>query len=195
MAEDDWKGWTALMERIGDKVQIVGDDLFTTNPTLIRQGIDLKAANSVLIKLNQIGTVTETLEAIRLTQETGWGVVISHRSRRDGGTRPCADLAVGTASGQIKAGAPSRGESAPQSTTASCESKKNWSTRPSSWAGRHTLHMRGSNYQSSRSSTRSAVRESAVRCVELIEYRGRVDYSVVGGRRDTGTQSRRRRNA
>ncbi|MYB50555.1 MAG: phosphopyruvate hydratase [Dehalococcoidia bacterium] len=109
MAEDDWKGWTALMERIGDRVQIVGDDLFTTNPTLIRQGIDRKAANSVLIKLNQIGTVTETLEAIRLTQETGWGVVISHRSGETEDTT-VADLAVGTASGQIKAGAPSRGE-------------------------------------------------------------------------------------
>jgi len=109
MAEDDWKGWTALMERIGDRVQIVGDDLFTTNPTLIRQGIDRNAANSVLIKLNQIGTVTETLEAIRLTQETGWGVVISHRSGETEDTT-VADLAVGTSSGQIKAGAPSRGE-------------------------------------------------------------------------------------
>ena len=109
MAEDDWKGWTALMERIGDRVQIVGDDLFTTNPSLIRQGIELNAANSVLIKLNQIGTVTETLEAIRLTQETGWGVVISHRSGETEDTT-VADLAVGTASGQIKAGAPSRGE-------------------------------------------------------------------------------------
>ena len=109
MAEDDWDGWAALVERIGDRVQIVGDDLFTTNPRLIRQGIDRKAANSVLIKLNQIGTVTETLEAIRLTQETGWGVVISHRSGETEDTT-VADLAVGTASGQIKAGAPSRGE-------------------------------------------------------------------------------------
>ena len=90
-------------------MQIVGDDLFTTNPSLIRQGIDRNAANSVLIKLNQIGTVTETLEAIRLTQETGWGVVISHRSGETEDTT-VADLAVGTSSGQIKAGAPSRGE-------------------------------------------------------------------------------------
>ncbi len=109
MAEDDWEGWTALVNRIGDRVQIVGDDLFTTNPTLIRQGIDRKAANSVLIKLNQIGTITETLEAIRLTQKTGWGVVVSHRSGETEDTT-VADLAVGTASGQIKAGAPSRGE-------------------------------------------------------------------------------------
>ena len=109
MAEDDWDGWAALMERVGDRVQIVGDDLFTTNPTLIQKGINLKAANSVLIKLNQIGTVTETLEAIRLTQDTGWGVVISHRSGETEDTT-VADLAVGTASGQIKAGAPSRGE-------------------------------------------------------------------------------------
>ena len=109
MAEDDWDGWAALMERVGDRVQIVGDDLFTTNPTLIQKGINSKAANSVLIKLNQIGTVTETLEAIRLTQDTGWGVVISHRSGETEDTT-VADLAVGTASGQIKAGAPSRGE-------------------------------------------------------------------------------------
>lgn len=109
MAEDDWDGWEALMERIGDRVQIVGDDLFTTNRTLIQRGIDRNAANSVLIKLNQIGTVTETLEAVRLAQETGWGVVISHRSGETEDTT-IADLAVGTASGQIKAGAPSRGE-------------------------------------------------------------------------------------
>jgi len=109
MAEDDWVGWVALMSRLGDRVQIVGDDLFTTNPTLIQEGIDRNAANSVLIKLNQIGTVTETLDAIKLTQETGWGVIISHRSGETEDTT-VADLAVGTASGQIKAGAPSRGE-------------------------------------------------------------------------------------
>ena len=109
MAEDDWVGWVALMARLGDRVQIVGDDLFTTNPTLIQKGIDRNAANSVLIKLNQIGTVTETLDAIKLTQKTGWGVIISHRSGETEDTT-VADLAVGTASGQIKAGAPSRGE-------------------------------------------------------------------------------------
>ncbi len=109
LAEDDWDGWVALMERLGGRVQIVGDDLFTTNSTLIKKGIDQKAANSVLVKLNQIGTVTETLEAIKLTQETNWGVVISHRSGETEDTT-IADLAVGTASGQIKAGAPSRGE-------------------------------------------------------------------------------------
>jgi enolase len=109
MAEDDWDGWGALMKRLGDRVQIVGDDLFTTNPALIRKGIDQKAANSVLVKLNQIGTVSETLEAIKLTQEAGWGVVISHRSGETEDTT-IADVAVGTASGQIKAGAPSRGE-------------------------------------------------------------------------------------
>ena len=109
MAEDDWDGWASLMVRVGGRVQIVGDDLFTTNPALIRKGIERNAANSVLIKLNQIGTVTETLEAVRLTQDTGWGVVISHRSGETEDTT-IADLAVGTASGQIKAGAPSRGE-------------------------------------------------------------------------------------
>ena len=109
MAEDDWDGWVSLMKRVGGRVQIVGDDLFTTNPALIRKGIERSAANAVLIKLNQIGTVTETLEAIRLTQDTGWGVVISHRSGETEDTT-IADLAVGTASSQIKAGAPSRGE-------------------------------------------------------------------------------------
>lgn len=109
MAEDDWAGWVTMMARLGDRVQIVGDDLFTTHPTLIQKGIAQKAANSVLIKLNQIGTVTETLEAIKLTQGTGWSVVISHRSGETEDTT-VADLAVGTGSGQIKAGAPSRGE-------------------------------------------------------------------------------------
>jgi enolase len=109
MGEADWDGWTAMTGRLGDRVSLVGDDLYTTNPALIRRGIKLEASNSVLIKLNQIGTVTETLEAIRIARQTGWGTIISHRSGETEDTT-VADLAVGTAAGQIKAGAPARGE-------------------------------------------------------------------------------------
>lgn len=109
MGEADWDGWTAMTERLGDRVSLVGDDLYTTNPALIRRGIETGASNSVLIKLNQIGTVTETLEAIRISRQTGWGTIISHRSGETEDTT-VADLAVGTAAGQIKAGAPARGE-------------------------------------------------------------------------------------
>ncbi len=109
MAEEDWDGWTAMTGKLGSTVQIVGDDLYTTNVSRIREGIELGASNAVLIKLNQIGTVTETLEAIRVTRDAGWGVVISHRSGETVDTT-IADLAVGTGAGQIKAGAPARGE-------------------------------------------------------------------------------------
>ena len=109
MGEADWDGWTAMTGRLGDRISLVGDDLYTTNPALIRRGIETNASNSVLIKLNQIGTVTETLEAIRISRQTGWGTIISHRSGETEDTT-VADLAVGTAAGQIKAGAPARGE-------------------------------------------------------------------------------------
>ena len=109
LAESDWAGWTSLTSRLGGRVQLVGDDLYTTNPELIRRGIEQKASNAVLVKLNQIGTVTETLDAVRLTQGAGWGTIISHRSGETEDTA-VADLAVGTAAGQIKAGAPARGE-------------------------------------------------------------------------------------
>ena len=109
MAEEDWDGWTAMTGKLGSTVQIVGDDLYTTNVSRIRKGIGLGASNAVLIKLNQIGTVTETLEAISVTRDAGWGVVISHRSGETVDTT-IADLVVGTGAGQIKAGAPARGE-------------------------------------------------------------------------------------
>jgi enolase len=109
MGEADWDGWTAMTGRLGDRISLVGDDLYTTNPALIRRGIETEASNSVLIKLNQIGTVTETLEAIRISRQNGWGTIISHRSGETEDTT-VADLAVGTAAGQIKAGAPARGE-------------------------------------------------------------------------------------
>jgi enolase len=109
LAEDDWQGWRALTERIGDRCQLVGDDLFVTNPLRLRRGIEEDAANAVLVKLNQIGTLTETLEAVGLARGRGWGAVISHRSGETEDTT-IADLSVATGTGQIKTGAPSRSE-------------------------------------------------------------------------------------
>ena len=111
MSEDDWDGWRLLTQKVGSKVQLVGDDLYTTNTRLIKRGIEMEASNAVLIKLNQIGTLTETLEAVRMAQETGWGVIISHRSGETEDTT-IADLAVATVAGQIKTGAPARSERA-----------------------------------------------------------------------------------
>jgi enolase len=109
MAEDDWQGWSRLQQMLGDRVQLVGDDLYVTNPARIRRGIAERASNAVLIKLNQIGTLTETLEAVQLTQQAGWNAVISHRSGETEDTT-IADLAVATNAGQVKTGAPARGE-------------------------------------------------------------------------------------
>ena len=109
MAEDDWEGWRLLTERLGDGTQLVGDDLFVTNVDRIQRGIRERSANAVLIKLNQIGTLTETLAAIEAAREDGWNAVISHRSGETEDTT-IADLAVATGVGQIKAGAPARGE-------------------------------------------------------------------------------------
>ena len=109
MAEEDWDGWRSLNARLGDRVQLVGDDLFVTNVERIREGIRQEAANSVLIKLNQIGTLTETLDAIAEASRAGWTAVISHRSGETEDTT-IADLVVATGAGLIKAGAPARGE-------------------------------------------------------------------------------------
>ena len=109
MAEDDWEGWRLLTERLGDQVQLVGDDNFVTNVERIQRGIRERSANAVLIKLNQIGTLTETLAAIDAAREAGWAAVISHRSGETEDTT-IADLVVATGVGQIKAGAPARGE-------------------------------------------------------------------------------------
>ena len=109
MAEDDWEGWSALTAKLGGHVQLVGDDLFTTNTQRIQRGIDTGAANSVLIKLNQIGTLTETLAAVRMSAAAGWTNVISHRSGETEDTT-IADLAVALDAGQIKTGAPARSE-------------------------------------------------------------------------------------
>ncbi|MGC8464492.1 MAG: phosphopyruvate hydratase [Acidimicrobiales bacterium] len=109
MAEDDWEGWGLLTERLGSATQLVGDDLFVTNSTLLRRGIDNKVANAVLIKLNQIGTLTETLETVRLAHTSRYRAVISHRSGESEDTT-IADLAVATNAGQIKTGAPARSD-------------------------------------------------------------------------------------
>ncbi|HEY0217810.1 MAG TPA: phosphopyruvate hydratase, partial [Cellulomonas sp.] len=109
LSEDEWGTWTELVGKVGDKVQIVGDDLFVTNPERLAKGIELKAANSLLVKLNQIGTLTETLDAVTLAQRNGFTTMTSHRS---GETEDVtiADLSVATNAGQIKTGAPARGE-------------------------------------------------------------------------------------
>jgi enolase len=109
MDEEDWDGWHALTERIGDRVQLVGDDLFVTNTDRLRRGIDSGVANSILVKVNQIGTLTETLDAVRTAQEAGYTAVMSHRSGETEDTT-IADLAVATGCGQIKTGAPSRSD-------------------------------------------------------------------------------------
>ena len=103
MDENDWDGWTNLTDALGNKCQLVGDDLFVTNTKILSRGIENKVANSILIKFNQIGSLTETLAAIRMAKEAGYTAVISHRS---GETEDAtiADLAVGTAAGQIKTG-------------------------------------------------------------------------------------------
>ena len=109
MDEEDWNGWRELTERLGERVQLVGDDLFVTNSERLRRGIELGVANSILVKVNQIGTLTETLDAVRTAQEAGYTVVMSHRSGETEDTT-IADLAVATGCGQIKTGAPSRSD-------------------------------------------------------------------------------------
>jgi enolase len=109
MAEDDWDGWRLITKKLGDKIQLVGDDLYVTNVSRLSRGIQTKASNSILIKLNQIGTLTETIEAIKMAQQAGWTAVVSHRSGETEDTT-IADLAVGMNTGQIKTGAPCRSE-------------------------------------------------------------------------------------
>jgi len=109
LGENDWQSFVQITHRLGSRIQIVGDDLFVTNPERIREGIGMKAANAVLIKPNQIGTLSQTLEAVQIAQRAGWKTILSHRS---GETEDCciADIAVACGAGQIKTGAPCRGE-------------------------------------------------------------------------------------
>jgi enolase len=109
LAEDDWEGWKILNRELGDKIELVGDDLFVTNVSRISRGIAEKAANAVLIKLNQIGTLTETIAAVHLAYEAGWGAMVSHRSGETVDSF-IADLTVALGTGHLKAGAPCRGE-------------------------------------------------------------------------------------
>ena len=109
LAEDDWDGWETMNRELGDKIQIVGDDIFVTNIKRIKKGIEKNIANAVLIKLNQIGTLTETLDAINLTHKAGWKTVVSHRSGETVDTT-IAHLAVAMNTGQIKTGSLSRSE-------------------------------------------------------------------------------------
>src|SRR5947209_7941155 len=109
MAEDDWDGWNAITERLGTHLQLVGDDIFVTNITRLAEGISKGVGNSILIKVNQIGTLTETLEAIELARSAGYSAVISHRSGETEDTT-IADIAVATGAGMIKTGAPARSD-------------------------------------------------------------------------------------
>ncbi len=109
MAEDDWEGWKAMTDAMGDRVQLVGDDLFVTNPVRLAEGIEKDVANAILIKVNQIGTLTETFQAVEMAQMAGYGTVISHRSGETEDTT-IADIAVATGAGQIKAGSLSRSD-------------------------------------------------------------------------------------
>jgi enolase len=108
-AEDDWDSWRALTGRLGDRVQLVGDDLFVTNVARLQEGIERGVANSILIKVNQIGTLTETIEAVRLAHANGYTAVMSHRSGETEDST-IADLAVALGTGQIKTGAPARSD-------------------------------------------------------------------------------------
>lgn len=109
LLQDDWKNWSAFVGKVGKPVQVVGDDLTVTNPSKIAQAVKEKAANCLLLKVNQIGSISESIAAVKLAKKNGWGVMTSHRS---GETEDCyiADLAVGLCTGQIKTGAPCRGE-------------------------------------------------------------------------------------
>ena len=107
LAEEDWENWQILTEKLGNEIQLVGDDLFVTNSDRLQKGIDNNIANSILIKLNQIGTLTETLETIKIANENGYNTIISHRSGETEDTT-IADIAVAVNAGQIKTGAPCR---------------------------------------------------------------------------------------
>ena len=127
LSEDDWEGWVDLTSHIGERVQLVGDDLFVTNPVRLADGIERAAANALLVKVNQIGSLTETLDAVNMAHRAGFTCMMSHRSGETEDTT-IADLAVATDCGQIKTGA-RRAPSGSPSTTSCCGSKKN-STMP-----------------------------------------------------------------
>ena len=134
LAEEDWDGWVKLTERLGKKVQLVGDDLFVTNTERLKKGIELGAANAILVKVNQIGTLTESLEAIEMAKRAGYACIVSHRSGETEDTT-IADIAVATNAGQIKTGAPVPLGTASPSTTSSSVSRTGCSSRLSTRGG------------------------------------------------------------
>ena len=144
MAEDDWDGWALLTERVGSRIQLVGDDLFVTNPVRLREGIERRVASSILVKVNQIGSLSETLAAIELARASGYSAVVSHRSG-DTEDTTIADLAVATGAGMIKTGAPARSERvAKYNRLLAIEAELGSSAR---YAGRTRLRTRGSGVQ------------------------------------------------
>src|SRR5207247_2516477 len=146
LAEDDWEGWVTLTRALGGRVQVVGDDLFVTNTERLDRGIRTRAANAILIKVNQIGTLTETLDAIEAAQRASFGVVVSHRSGETEDTT-ISDLVVATNAGQMKAGAPSRAASRwrrPARTSTSARSSPTFSGRPTSCSSRTRSSSGGS---------------------------------------------------
>ena len=153
LAEDDWAGWAELSRRLGDRVQLVGDDLLVTNTERIQRALDADAANSVLIKLNQIGTLTETIEAIALARRAGWTAIVSHRSGETEDTT-IADLVVAMGTGQIKTGAPSRSERV---------AKYNRLLRIEGELGDGAVYLGRAAFGRTGAATRAAVAEAGVR--------------------------------
>ena len=136
MGENDWEGWALLTKTLGSRVQLVGDDLFVTNTQRLKTGIEKGVANAILIKVNQIGTLTETLDAIQMANRAGYTAVVSHRSGETEDTT-IADLAVALNAGQIKTGAPAAPTGWPNTTSCSAL-RKNWMTWPSIWGKTHS---------------------------------------------------------
>ena len=136
MGENDWEGWALLTKTLGSRVQLVGDDLFVTNTQRLKTGIEKGVANAILIKVNQIGTLTETLDAIQMANRAGYTAVVSHRSGETEDTT-IADLAVALNAGQIKTGAPSRTDRVAKYNQL-LRIRKNWMTWPSIWGKTHS---------------------------------------------------------
>jgi enolase len=148
LAEADWPGWQRLTAALGTRVQLVGDDIFVTNPSILRQGIDQGIANALLVKLNQIGSVTETLNAVEMAREAGYASVISHRSGETEDTT-IADLAVATSAGQIKTGSASRSDrTAKYNQLLRIEASLGAAARYGGNAVIRQLHQQGSNARS-----------------------------------------------
>jgi enolase len=193
MAEEDWDGWRLLTERLGERIQLVGDDLFVTNTERLKRGIDAGVANSILIKVNQIGTLTETLAAVRMARENGYTAVMSHRS---GETEDVtiADLAVATGCGQIKTGAPSRTDRVAKYNQL-LRIEEAWARRQATRAGRCSAIDAGSRELAS-NQARKGCRQPVPQPPPRVPARGRRARPVLGGCRGrAGSCAVRRRLA